>query len=68
MKGYTADDLTSSLQELTAQIAARGDARPEQFPAHLPTTTLSMPDDIENFLRETQEYSARVRTVNIGTY
>lgn len=65
---YTTQELTASLQELTAKAAEKGSSQVQQLPAQMLAGEFSISQEVENFLEESQSYSAKTRSVNVGNY
>jgi hypothetical protein len=62
------EQLTASLQQLTAERAHRTHAETEHVPATLPIEQLKFSSGVEEFVQRNQEYAAATRSVSVGTY
>lgn len=65
---YTTQQLTSSLQEITARHADQQSPAREPLPDEVAAGDLVISAEIESFLERSQSYSAQTRTVSVGSY
>jgi hypothetical protein len=63
------EELTTALQALAADDAVQNESAYTAVNASpLPAETLSIPGEVSDFVKQTQEYSNKTRDVSIGTY
>ncbi len=65
---YSTQELTASLQEVTMRNQ-RAHTQPQSLPSStLRTEGLVLSREVERFVEETQAYTARTRSVSVGSY
>jgi hypothetical protein len=65
----TTQELTSSLQELTARKTQHAHSEHEQTtPSSLAADDLTFSEEVQTFLEQSQSYAAATRAVNVGSY
>jgi hypothetical protein len=65
---YATDQLTQSLQELTASRVQAAWVPPSAIPEGIPAETFQPSAEIERYLAERREHAARAENVNVGIY
>jgi hypothetical protein len=64
----TTQELTTSLQALTARNAQGQGVAKQGFPRSIPAKDVTVAREVRNFLESRRSYEARTRTVSIGRY
>ncbi len=65
---YATKELTASLQELTSRSGQQFCKRQEPLPASITQGEATLSKEVDTFLEKTRDYSAKTKSVNIGTY
>jgi len=62
------EQLTASLQQLTAERAAETRAEIEQVPTRLSARKLKLFPGVESFVQRNRDYAEATRSISVGTY
>jgi len=62
------DELTCSLQEMTARLAEKRACCAMTLPTNISVDELDISKDVESFVERSRTYAEQTRKVSIGTY
>jgi hypothetical protein len=65
---HATQELTSSLQEMTARLEQMSAFESKPLPNNVAAGELATSSEVEIFVERSQSYTAQTRSVNVGSY